>query len=145
VRLRTMRDVYQQRGSVGSTLGMIVGSAMLIVVFLAIAGIYTLMSFIVAQRWREIGVRSALGASPGRLVKEICGRSVVPLAAGALVGCVLAFLFTSAVDVEDIGGLRIPGVVPATAGLMIVVGLAALAGPARRAVRINAVEALRSN
>lgn len=144
-RLRSLGEIYRERGSVGATLGIIVGSVMLIVVFFAMAGMYTLMAFIVAQRWREIGVRSALGASPGRLVKEIFGRSLVPLVIGASVGCPMALLIDASIHVEDVGGLTIPGIVPATAMLMVLVGVLALAGPARRAIRINAVEALRSN
>ena len=144
-RLRSLGEVYRQRGSVGSTLGFMLGSVMLIVVFFALAGMYTLMAFIVAQRWREIGVRCALGASPGRLVTEIFGRSLVPLAIGASVGCLLALLIDASIQLEDVGGLSIPGVVPATATFMILVGVLALAGPARRAIRINPVEALRVN
>jgi predicted permease len=144
-RLRSLGEIYRQRGSVGSTLGFMLGSVMLIVVFFAMAGMYTLMAFIVAQRWREIGVRCALGASPSRLVTEIFGRSLVPLVIGASVGCLMALVIDSFVQVEDVGGLSIPGIVPATAMVMILVGVLALAGPARRAIRINPVEALRSN
>ena len=109
------------------------------------AGMYTLMAFIVAQRWREIGVRCALGASPRRLVTDIFGRSLVPLAIGASVGSLLAFVLNASIQVEDVGGLSIPGIVPATAMVMILVGVLALAGPARRAIRINPMEALRAN
>ena len=144
-RLRSLGEIYRQRGSVDSTLGFMLGSVMLIVVLFAMAGMYTLMAFIVAQRWREIGVRCALGASPGRLVTEIFGRSLVPLVIGASVGCLMALLIDSSIQVEDVGGLSIPGIVPATAMVMILVGLLALAGPARRAIRINPVEALRMN
>ena len=144
-RLRSLGEIYRQRGSVGSTLAFMLGSVMLIVVFFALAGMYTLMAFIVSQRWREIGVRCALGASPGRLVAEIFGRSLVPLAIGASVGCLMALLIDSSIQVEDVGGLSIPGIVPATAMVMMVVGVLALAGPARRAIRINPVEALRVN
>ena len=144
-RLRSLGEIYRQRGSVGSTLAFMLGSVMLIVVFFALAGMYTLMAFIVSQRWREIGVRCALGASPGRLVTEIFGRSLVPLAIGASVGCLMALLIDASIQVEDVGGLSIPGVVPATAMVMMVVGVLALAGPARRAIRINPVEALRVN
>ena len=144
-RLRSLGEIYRQRGSVGSTLAFMLGSLMLIVVFFALAGMYTLVAFIVAQRWREIGVRCALGASPGRLVTEIFGRSLVPLVIGASVGCLLALLIDSSIQVEDVGGLSIPGVVPASATVMILVGVLALAGPARRAIRINPIEALRVN
>jgi predicted permease len=143
-RLQSLGEIYRQRGSVGSTLSFMLGSVMLIVVLFAMAGMYTLMAFIVAQRWREVGVRCALGASPRRLVAEIFGRSLVPLVIGASVGCLMAFLIDSSIQVEDVGGLRIPGVVPATAMVMILVGVVALAGPARRAIRINPVDALRA-
>ena len=69
----------------------------------------------------------------------------MPLVIGASVGCLMALRIDSSIQVEDVGGLSIPGVVPATAVVMIVVGVLALAGPARRAIRINPVEALRSN
>jgi putative ABC transport system permease protein len=144
-RLRSLGEIYGERGSVGATLGFMVGSVMLIVVLFAIAGLYTLMAFIVAQRWREIGVRCALGASPRRLVTDIFGRSLVPLAIGASVGSLLAFVINASVQVEDVGGLSIPGIVPVTAMVMILVGMLALAGPARRAIRVNPMEALRAN
>lgn len=144
-RLRSVGEIHDERGSVRSTLGFMVGSVMLIVVLFAVAGLYTLMAFIVAQRWREIGVRCALGASPGRLVTDIFGRSLVPLAIGASVGSLLAFVINASVQVEDVGGLSIPGIVPATAMVMILIGVLALAGPARRAIRINPMEALRAN
>jgi putative ABC transport system permease protein len=130
---------------VGSTLSFMLGSVMLIVVLFAMAGMYTLVVFIVAQRWREIGVRCALGASPRRLVTEIFGRSLVPLLIGAIVGCLMALLIDSSIQVEDVGGLSIPGVVPATAMAMVLLGVLALAGPARRALRINPVDALRAS
>jgi predicted permease len=144
-RLQSLGDLYRQRGSVGSTLGFMLGSVMVIVLLFAMAGMYTLMAFIVAQRWREIGVRCALGASPGRLVTEIFGRSLVPLVIGASVGCLMALLIDSSIRVEDVGGLSIPGIVPATAMVMVFVGVLALAGPARRTIRINPVDALRAD
>ena len=107
------------------------------------AGIYTLMAFIVAQRWREIGVRTALGAQPRQLLIGIFGRAAVPLLIGAMAGCVLALLLQSSLPIAEAGGRSIPGIVPASAALMIVVGLLAVAGPARRAIRIDPTEALR--
>lgn len=143
-RLQSLGDLYRQQGSVGSTLGLLFAGVMLIVVTLAMAGMYTLMAFIVAQRWREVGVRCALGASPRRLVTEIFGRSLVPLAIGAGVGCLVAIAIDAGIHVEDVGGLSIPGVIPATALVMILVGALALAGPALRAIRIKPADALRA-
>lgn len=144
-RLRSLGETYRQWRSVGHTVGFMLGSVMLITLLFALAGMYTLMTFIVAQRWREIGLRCALGAQPRRLVLEIFGRSLVPLAIGAGLGCLLAFLIDASIRVEDVGGQTIPGILPAAAVLMLLVGLLALAGPARRAIRVDPAEALRAH
>lgn len=144
-RLRSLGEIYRQWRSVAHTLGFMLGSVMLIVLLFAMTGMYTLMAFIVAQRWREVGLRCALGAQPGRLVIGIFGRSLVSLVIGASVGCLVALLIDSSVQVEEVGGQSIPGIVPAAAVVMIVVGVLALAGPARRAIRIDPAEALRMN
>jgi ABC-type antimicrobial peptide transport system permease subunit len=84
-----------------------------------------------------------LGAQQRVLVTEIFGRSLVPVVAGAVVGGLLALLIDSNVELTQVGGRTIPGIVPACATLMIAVGLLALIGPARRALRINPAVALR--
>ena len=144
-RLRSLGEIYRQWRSVAYTLVFMLGSVMLIVLLFAMAGMYTLLAFIVAQRWREIGLRCALGAQPGRLVTGIFGRALVPLVIGASAGCLVALLIDSSIQVEEVGGQSIPGIVPAAALVMILVGVLALAGPARRAIRIDPAEALRTN
>ena len=144
-RLRSLGEIYRQWRSVAYTLVFMLGSVMLIVLLFAMAGMYTLLAFIVAQRWREIGLRCALGAQPGRLVTGIFGRALVPLVIGASAGCLVALLIDSSIQVEEVGGQSIPGIVPAAALVMILVGILALAGPARRAIRIDPAEALRTN
>jgi putative ABC transport system permease protein len=144
-RLRSLGEIYRQWRSVAHTLGFMLGSVMLIVLLFAMAGMYTLMAFIVAQRRREVGLRCALGAQPGRLLMGIFGRSLVPLVIGASVGCLMALLIGSSIQVEEVGGQTIPGIVPAAAAVMILVGVLALAGPARRAIRLDPAEALRMN
>jgi predicted permease len=142
-RIRSLEEVYESRQSVEHMVGSILGAVMLIALLFSMAGIYTLTTFIVARRWREIGLRSALGAQPARLVVGIFGRAAVPLVIGAIVGCALALLIESSLPIDEAGGQRIPGVVLASATLMTVAGLLAVAGPARRAVRIDPTEALR--
>ena len=144
-RLRSVGEIYRQWRSLAHTLSFVLGSITTIVLLFAMAGMYTLMAFIVAQRWREVGLRRALGAPPGRLVMGIFGRSLVPLVIGASAGCLLALMIDSSVPVEEVGGQSIEGIVPIAAVVMMLTGLIALAGPARRAIRIDPAEALRAN
>ena len=144
-RLRSLDEMYWQRRSFDNVFGLMVGAAIVIVLLFSMAGIYTLMAFVVAQRWHEIGVRAALGASPGRLLIGIFGRAARPLLIGALAGCAIALRLHSSVPIAETGGSTIPGIVPASAVLMIAIGLLAVAGPARRVIRIDPAEAIRVN
>jgi predicted permease len=141
--LETLDEMYWQRRSFDHMFGLMLGAVTVIVLLFSMAGMYTLMAFIVAQRWREIGVRAALGAQPRRLLLGIFGRAAVPLLIGAMAGCAIAVRLLTTLPIAEAGGRSIPGIVPASAALMIVVGLLAVAGPARRAIRIDPAEALR--
>jgi putative ABC transport system permease protein len=144
-RLQSLADIFWARRSLYHTLGFVLGSVMLLVLLFSTAGIYTLMAFIVAQRWREIGVRSALGADPRRLVAGILARAAAPLVVGAIIGSVLALGLESSLPITEAGGRTIPGVVPASAAFLTLAGLLAVTRPARRAMRINPTDALRVN
>ena len=111
---------------------------------LSAAGLYALMAFTVAQRRREIGIRSALGAQPGQLVAAVFRRAFRQIAVGAAVGMLAAYLVGRYVPIEQIGGLPIPGSLPGAAAFMLLVGVLAAFGPARRGLRIDPTEALRS-
>jgi ABC-type antimicrobial peptide transport system permease subunit len=112
------------------------------VLLLSAAGIYALMSFTVSQRTREIGIRTALGAARGRVLVTIFRRVAWQIGGGVLVGTVLsggAFVAT---------GLNLSGAAPllvAVATIMALVGLLAAFAPARRGLRIQAIEALRAD
>ena len=121
-----------------ATIGLFAMAALL----LSSTGIYAMMAFTVSQRTREIGIRAALGAHPGRIVGAIFARALRQLAAGAVVGAVGATLivYTGLSDQLAQDG---PWLMLAVAALVIAVGLAACAVPARRALRIQPTEALR--
>jgi hypothetical protein len=142
-RLQSLDDIYWQERSGEHTLGFMLGAVVVIVLLFSMAGMYTLMAFIVARQWREIGVRLALGAQPRQLLVGIFGRAVVPLLIGAAVGCAVALGLHSSLPIAESGGRSIPGIVPVSAALMTVIGLLAVVGPARRAIRIDPTEALR--
>jgi putative ABC transport system permease protein len=142
--VRTMAEIYREHrfgDNLGAiTIGAITGSLLL----LSAAGLYALMAFTVAQRRREIGIRSALGAPPGRLVAAVFRRALWQIGAGSAAGLLAAYLVGRYIPIEQIGGLAIPGILPGAAALMLLVGVFAALGPARRGLRIDPTEALRS-
>lgn len=110
-----------------------------IVMSLAAAGTYALMSFTVSQRTREIGIRAALGADPRRIVFTIFSRALMQIGLGVLVG---GLVFGLAGGVRTVQGTWL---VVAMAALMIGVGLLACVLPATRALRIQPTQALRAD
>ena len=108
-----------------------------IVLLLSATGIHALMSFTVARRTREIGIRAALGARPARIVAGIFSRAFLQISAGILAGSGLAALM-------GLGSMRQILLLLAADGIMLVVGLMACAVPLRRALRIDPTEALRA-
>lgn len=111
------------------------------VVVLSAAGIYALMSFTVARRRKEIGIRAALGADPRRLLTGIFSRAAWQLGLGAALGMVgaLAIEHVDGEIFED--GAAV--VLPLVALLMMAVGLLAAWGPARRGLAVQPTQALR--
>jgi putative ABC transport system permease protein len=142
--VRTLAEIYREHrfgDNLGAiTIGAVTGSLLL----LSAAGLYALMAFTVAQRRREIGIRSALGAQPGQLMAAVFRRAFWQLGAGSAAGILAAYLTGRYVPIEQIGGLPIPGILPGAAAFMLLVGVLASLGPARRGLRINPTEALRS-
>ncbi|HEX5436655.1 MAG TPA: FtsX-like permease family protein, partial [Gemmatimonadaceae bacterium] len=110
---------------------------------LSAAGIYALMSITITRRRREIGIRSALGGQPRRLLASILSRATGQIAIGIVIGVGLSGLTDRAMDgwmMHGQGTYLLPGV----AALMTAVGLVAAIGPARRALRIQPTEALKA-
>jgi ABC-type antimicrobial peptide transport system permease subunit len=133
--------VKQEQGTfriIGATVGMV----MLSVLILSAAGIYALMSFTVARRKREIGIRAALGADRNRLLAGIFSRAFAQLAIGAAVGMIGAFGLEQVLEGEMFQG-RGAIILPAVALVMTTVGVLAAIGPARRGLGIQPTEALR--
>jgi ABC-type antimicrobial peptide transport system permease subunit len=120
------------------------GAMATIMIFLSAAGIHALMSVVLSQRRREIGVGVALGATPSRLLPDIFGHAALRLAAGAAGGILLALLLRS-VAAEELADARLPGVIPSAAAVMIAAGLVAALGPVRRALRVDPNATLRND
>jgi predicted permease len=112
---------------------------------LAIVGVYGVMSYAVSQRTHEIGIRMALGAQRKEILALVGKQSLVVVAAGLLIGGLVAF------GVGQIVQDFLVGVSPAdpitylgVAALLAVVAMAACFVPARRAVHVDPITALRT-
>ena len=117
-----------------------------IAMLLSTAGVYALVSFTLARRTREIAIRVALGAAPRRIITSTFSRAFVQVAAGVVVGG-LPSAALLAVGIEGDGGLRAAGVAVtfAVGAFVIAVALISCTVPLRRALRIEPMEALRSD
>ena len=127
--------------SVFGTVFIVFGLAAL---FMASVGLYGVLSFAVSRRTQEMGIRMALGAGSGDVVRLVARQGAAQLAVGLGVGLALAFGVTRLitilmfnVDPQD------PLVFGLVFGAIIVVGMAAAVFPARRATSVDPVEALR--
>jgi putative ABC transport system permease protein len=139
---RSLGALYHDQAVAVRLMALVVGLILLSVLLLSAAGIYALMSFTVSQRRKEIGIRSALGADPRRILGSIFSRAVRQLGVGVGVGLLATVLLDLAMDGEVMYG-RGAILLPAVCVIMIAVGLLAALGPARRGLRIQPMEALR--
>ena len=142
---QTMADALAT--SVASTRSVTTVLGMFATVALALAalGLYGVLAFFVTQRMHEIGIRVALGASGGNLIRLVITRGMILVGVGAVLGIIGAIgatrlvenmLFqTSATD---------PATYVGVTGFFLVVALGACLLPAWRALRVDPVEAFRA-
>ncbi len=124
------------------TLGVVSALALI----LGALGLYGVLSYVVVQRTREIGVRMALGATTGAVQRQVVSDGAKVVIFGIVVGIVVAvastrFLTTLLYDVKALN----PAVFVAMSVMMLGVGMLASYMPARRASNVNPMESLRSD
>ena len=142
--VRTMNEVIGDGAQGSQFLSLLVGSFAAFAALLAAVGIYGVLSYVVSQRTREIGIRMSLGASRGRVLGQVLGEGMrlagvgfaIGMAGAIAAGRVMASLLHE-VEPND------PGVLLGTAGLLALVTVAACYVPARRAARLDPMAALR--
>lgn len=123
-----------------------------IALLLSLAGIYSVLSYTVARRTREIGVRVALGANSRRIITSIFRRPLIQVTAGVLAGTILVGFGAVAIqNTEQFAGLEKGGfgitdaaLLAGHAVLMLSVCLLACVVPTVRALRVQPTEALRA-
>src|SRR6185312_2218860 len=115
-----------------------------IALLLAAVGIYGVVSYLVAQRLREMAIRLALGASPGDLLKLVVGNTMLVVVAGLALGGGAAFALTRVLAslLYDTSPMdRLTWLV--SAALLATVALLASYFPARRATKVDPLRILR--
>ncbi|MFP5260518.1 MAG: ABC transporter permease [Blastocatellia bacterium] len=112
---------------------------------LAISGIYAVISYSVAQRRKEIGIRMALGAQPGQVIKLILGQGVKIISIGVVVGLGGAFALSRVLS-SLLFGISATDPVPFVVASVLLTLAALMASyiPARGAAKVNPMIALRA-
>ncbi|HJR33363.1 MAG TPA: ABC transporter permease [Gemmatimonadales bacterium] len=122
----------------------VLGAFAAVSLLLAVIGVHGVLSYTVAQRTREIGIRMALGADQGNVRTLVVGQGAVLAGAGLAIGLLGAFALTRVLGTLLYGvGATDPVTFGAVALLLGGVALLASYFPARKATRVSPVEALR--
>jgi len=137
----------QVEATLGSTrfLAALLGIFAAVALVLAAIGIFGVLSYAVAQRTREIGIRMALGAREGSVVRMVVRQAMTLVLTGVVVGTVAA-LFLSRTMTKMLFSVQPTDPVTFGSVALVLVGVALLACyvPARRATRVDPMTALRA-
>ena len=124
------------------TLGVVAGLALL----LGAIGLYGVLSYVVAHRTREIGVRMALGATASAVRRMVVSQGARVVVFGVVIGVAVAFAATRLLGSLLFGVKPVdPIVFAAMSVMMVAIGALASYMPARRASNVNPIESLRSD
>jgi ABC-type antimicrobial peptide transport system permease subunit len=142
--MRTMSTLRSEAVSTRRFILLIVAAFGALALGLAAIGVYGVMSLIVSERTREVGVRLALGAEPSQLLTMIVGQAAKLAAIGVVIGIAAALPLAPFLDSQLYG---VKSFDPTTfvivpVALIVIAALAALV-PARKAMRVDPVTALR--
>ncbi len=122
----------------------LLASFALLALLLSSIGIYGVISYVVGQKTREIGLRIALGASRSAVMRMILSQGGKLAAAGVILGLAASFALTRLMSAMLFGvSASDPLTFVIVATLLTAVALAACYIPARRAMRVDPMEALR--
>jgi len=143
--VRTLDDQVADALAVPRTSALISSGAALVAVFLALVGVYGVLTTSVERRRRELAIRSALGAGPAEIVRKVmiegAALTFAGLALGVVVSVSTAGLVTSLLFEMGAYDAMVYGLVPL---LVAAASAAAWIAPARRAARVDPVAVLRS-
>jgi putative ABC transport system permease protein len=142
--VRPMDDVIAESVATRRLNFVLVSAFAFVAVVLTAAGLYGVMAYLVAQRTREIGVRIALGASPGQVLQLMMRQAGSMTLAGIALGVGGALAVTRSMTSLLFGvSAADPAIYVAVSALLALVALVAVAVPSSRAARVDPLVALR--
>jgi predicted permease len=144
VRMRTEEEVIEGSLFLERTFALLSGAFGALAVLLACVGLYGTIGFSVTQRTGEIGVRMALGAERGRILRMILSEVSVVVLSGILIGLPFSWATAKLLN-HQLYALSPHDPITVAGAVMAIVGITLVAGylPARRASKVNPIVALR--
>jgi predicted permease len=142
--MRTMDEQLNMRLTNERMLSFLSAGFAVLATLLAVVGLYGVLAFIVTRRTREIGIRMALGARQGSVVRMVLGETMLVIFGGVIAGVVASFLGGRYVETQ-LFGLKAadPPVFAISVAVLVSASLVAAFIPAWRASRIDPLHALR--
>ncbi len=142
--MRTLDDQLNMRLANERILSFLSVAFAILAALLAVVGLHGVLSFVVTRRTREIGIRVALGAEQGRVIRLVLREMSLAIFAGIAAGVTASLLCGRYVETQLFGVKAAdPPVFALSAGALLAASLAAALGPAWRAARIDPMRALR--
>jgi predicted permease len=142
--MRTLDDQLNQRLMNERMLSFLSSGFALLATTLAVVGLYAVLAFVVARRTREVGIRIALGAAKGGIVRLVLREMLLVFVVGLAAGLGAALAGSRLIGTQLFGVAPLdPAVFTASSVALVVASLAAALVPAWRATRIDPLRALR--
>jgi putative ABC transport system permease protein len=142
--LRTMNKVIQDSGQGDDVMAELMGTFAGLALLIAAVGVYGLLAYVVGQRTQEFGVRMALGALQGEILRLVIGSGMALILMGTGIGFLISLslprLFAASFNGFHVSSEAILFAAPA---IVLVVAILACYIPARRAMRVDPMVALR--
>jgi putative ABC transport system permease protein len=143
--IRTMENVFSQSIAAPQVITSLLGTFAAVALILAAIGVYSVMSYSVVQRTHEVGVRMALGAQQQHVLRMILGQGLKLVVVGVVIGLTSAFAVTRVISNLLFGVTATdPLIFVMVPLLLVLVAMLASYLPARRAVKVDPIIALRN-
>jgi predicted permease len=142
-----LEDLIHDSNAMGTSRFVIVvlGSLAVLAAMITLIGVYGVLAYSVNQRVRDIGIRMALGADHGEVLKAVLGRGLIMAAVGLMIGGAIAIAFGRTARSLLFGVQPTDPFILGAVALLVVVAVAAASYlPARRAASLDPVDVLRS-